>query len=65
MGIDRIRELGNDEYDEARAHRGIHRVKAVRTAEWMKDHLMEGLDAFQDRFKPHERVPKLGKESRA
>ena len=65
MGIDRVREWRNQENDLTRALRGIHHVKAVRTADWMKDHLMESMSAIQDRFKWHEGAPKMGKESRA
>ena len=65
MGIDRVREWRNHENDLTRALRGIHHVNAVRTADRMKDHLMESVNTFQDRFKWHERTPKVGKESRA
>ena len=62
MGIDRVRKWRNHENDSTWAHRGIHQTTAIRTADCMVDHLMEGLNSFQDRFKRH---PKLGKETRA
>ena len=65
MGVDRIREWRNHENDSTWAHRGIHQAAAIRTADWMKGHLVEGLNALQDRFKWHERAPKMGKETRA
>jgi len=63
MGIDQVRDWRNHENDLTRALRGIHHVKAARTADWMKDHLVEGLNTFQDRFKRHERTPRMGKET--
>jgi hypothetical protein len=64
-GIDRRREWRNHENDSTRTQRGFHQVKAVRIAGWMKDNLMGGLNALEDRFRRHEHAIKMEKEIRA
>jgi len=64
-GIGRVREWRNHENDLTQTQRGFNQVKAVRTSGWMKDNLMGGLNAFQDRFRRHDRATKMEKEIQA